>query len=88
MPLYFDVTEHNNPVDVYGTRGSGKDEFMQPVGVAIDDTDQLIYVLDTGNSRIKVLTPELEFLKHITNDGLNGRSCTGKFDDILFKLFI
>lgn len=78
MPLYFDVTEHNNPAQVYGTRGTGKDEFMQPVGVAIDDVDQLVYVLDTGNSRIKVLTPDLEFVKHITNEGLNGRSCTGK----------
>ncbi|KAK9718052.1 NHL repeat [Popillia japonica] len=77
MPLYFDVTEHNNPAQVYGTRGTGKDEFMQPVGVAIDDVDQLVYVLDTGNSRIKVLTPDLEFVKHITNEGLNGRSCTG-----------
>lgn len=78
MPLYFDVTEHNNPVQVYGKRGSGKDEFMQPVGVAIDDRDQLVYVLDTGNSRIKVLSPELEFVKHITNEGLSGRSSTGK----------
>ncbi|XP_031349820.1 tripartite motif-containing protein 3-like isoform X3 [Photinus pyralis] len=76
-PLYFDVTEHNNPIQVYGGRGSGKDEFMQPVSVAIDDMDQLVYVLDTGNSRIKVLNYDLEFIKHITNEGLNGRSCTG-----------
>lgn len=77
-PLYFDVTEHNNPVLTYGGRGSGKDEFMQPVSVAVDDLDQMVYVLDTGNSRIKVLNSELEFVKHVTNDGLNGRSCTGK----------
>ncbi|KAK4875335.1 hypothetical protein RN001_011757 [Aquatica leii] len=76
-PLYFDVTEHNNPVQMYGARGSGKDEFMQPVSVAVDDVDQLVYVLDTGNSRIKVLNQDLEFIKHIMNDGLNGRSCTG-----------
>lgn len=76
-PLYFDVTEHNNPIQMYGSRGSGKDEFMQPVSVAVDDNDGTIYVLDTGNSRIKVLNPELEFIKHITNEGLNGRSCTG-----------
>lgn len=76
-PLYFDVTEHNNPVQFYGTRGSGKDEFMQPVSVAVDEVDQVIYVLDTGNSRIKVLNSDFEFIKHITNDGLNGRSCTG-----------
>ncbi|KAJ8943472.1 hypothetical protein NQ318_006325 [Aromia moschata] len=76
-PLYFDVTEHNNPVCVYGSRGSGKDEFMQPVAVAIDERDQTVYVLDTGNSRVKVLTEQLEFVKHVTNEGLLGRSCTG-----------
>ncbi|KAG5898288.1 hypothetical protein JTB14_008631 [Gonioctena quinquepunctata] len=76
-PLYFDVSEHNNPILTYGTRGSGKDEFMQPVAVAIDERDQTIYVLDTGNSRIKVLNDNFEFSKHITNEGLLGRSCTG-----------
>lgn len=77
-PIYFDVTEHNNPVCVYGMRGSGKDEFLQPVAVAVDDVDGNIYVLDTGNSRIKVLNSDMEFVKHITNEGLSGRSCTGK----------
>lgn len=77
-PIYFDVTEHNNPVCVYGTRGSGKDEFLQPVAVAVDDVDGSIYVLDTGNSRIKMLNLDMEFVKHITNEGLSGRSCTGK----------
>ncbi|KAJ8968665.1 hypothetical protein NQ317_009741 [Molorchus minor] len=57
--------------------GSGKDEFMQPVAVAIDERDQTVYVLDTGNSRIKVLTENLEVIKHVTNEGLLGRSCTG-----------
>ncbi|XP_018320293.1 tripartite motif-containing protein 3 isoform X2 [Agrilus planipennis] len=76
-PLYFDVSEHNSPVSIYGSRGSCKDEFMQPVSIAIDDKDQTVYVLDTGNSRIKVLSSNFEFIRHITNDGLNGRSCTG-----------
>ncbi|XP_021918620.1 tripartite motif-containing protein 3-like isoform X4 [Zootermopsis nevadensis] len=77
-PLFFDVTEHNNPTSVYGSRGSGKDEFLQPVAVAIDEADGgTIYVVDTGNSRIKVLTPDLEFVRHIENEGLAGRSCTG-----------
>lgn len=76
-PLFFDVSEHNNPVKIYGCYGSGKDEFVQPVAVAVDENDQSVYVLDTGNSRIKVLNEELEFVKHITNEGLLGRSCTG-----------
>lgn len=33
--------------------------------------------MDTGNSRIKVLTKDLEFIRHIENEGLDGRSCTG-----------
>lgn len=79
IPIYFDVTEHNNPVCTYGTRGSGRDEFLQPVGVVVDDVDQNVYILDTGNSRIKVLNEDLQFIRHIFNEGLNGRSCTGEF---------
>lgn len=51
-PLFFDVTEHNDPITVYGSRGHGKDEFHQPVAIAIDDNN-VVYVVDTGNSRIK-----------------------------------
>lgn len=96
-PLYFDATEHNEPVKVYGRRGNGKDDFHQPVAVAVDD-DGTIYIVDTGNSRIKVkefenwvrdvkinsevfvhqvLSYDLVFQRHITNEGLEGRSCTG-----------
>lgn len=75
-PLYFNATEHNEPIKIYGKHGSGKDEFHQPVAVAIDD-NEIIYIVDSGNSRIKVLDSNLEFIKHITNAGLEGRSCTG-----------
>ncbi|XP_014235662.1 tripartite motif-containing protein 2-like isoform X1 [Trichogramma pretiosum] len=75
-PLTFEVSEHNEPLKVYGQKGSGKEEFNQAVAVAVDD-EGTIYVVDTGNSRIKVLDSNLEFQKHITNEGLEGRSCTG-----------
>jgi tripartite motif-containing protein 2/3 len=52
-PLFFDVTEHNEPIKCYGHRGSSKDEFHQPVAVAVDDNG-IVYIVDTGNSRIKV----------------------------------
>ncbi|XP_046405541.1 tripartite motif-containing protein 2-like [Ischnura elegans] len=81
-PLCFEATEHNNPVAVFGCRGSGKDGFHQPVAVAVDDTHDaveggLVYVVDAGNSRIKVLTTDLEFVRHIECEDLAGRSCTG-----------
>ncbi|KAK7870558.1 hypothetical protein R5R35_009071 [Gryllus longicercus] len=75
-PLFLDVSEHNNPVATYGGRGPGKDDFLQPVAVAVDAAGT-VYVVDTGNSRIKVLTAELQFVRHIENEGLAGRSCTG-----------
>lgn len=75
-PLFFDATEHNEPIRIYGRKGNGEDEFHQPVGVAVDD-DRYVYILDTGNSRIKVLNSDLEFQRHITNEGLEGCSCTG-----------
>ena len=74
-PLFFDVCEFNNPILVYGQRGSGENEFLQPVAVAIDK--HFIYVLDTGNCRIKVLDLNLNFIRHITNSCLEGRSVTG-----------
>lgn len=77
-PICFQVTEHNNPVTMFGAKGSGKEEFMQPVAVAVDESENIIYVLDTGNSRIKVLDRNFSFMKHVTNEGLLGRSCTGK----------
>lgn len=75
-PLFLDVSEHNNPVASYGCRGGGKDDFLQPVAVAVD-AEGVIYVVDTGNSRIKVLNADLQFVRHIENEGLAGRSCTG-----------
>jgi len=76
-PLQVTVSEHNNPVKSYGSRGSDKDQFLQPVAVAVDNTTGVVYVVDTGNSRVKALTPELQLIRHIESSGLSGRSCTG-----------
>ncbi|KAK6618438.1 hypothetical protein RUM43_013631 [Polyplax serrata] len=76
-PIPIEVTDHNNPVKIFGSRGSGKDGFLQPVAIAIDRDTEFVYVVDTGNSRIKKLNKDLEFVRHIENEGLEGRSCTG-----------
>ena len=49
---------------------------MQPCNVTVDGRGQ-VYVVDTGNSRIKKLSPNLDFIDHINNEGLEGRSATG-----------
>ena len=74
--MFFDVTEHNPPLISFGSRGAKDKGFMQPCNVAVDNRNT-VYVVDTGNSRVKKLTPNLDFVDHITNEGLEGRSVTG-----------
>ncbi|GBM76538.1 Tripartite motif-containing protein 2 [Araneus ventricosus] len=75
-PFHFVASEHINPESQYGLRGSGEIHFLQPVGVAISSCGKL-FVLDTGNSRIKALTKDLDLIRHITNGGMEERSGTG-----------
>jgi len=75
-PLFFEVTEHNAPVLSFGGRGQGDSGFVQPCSLTLDQNDNL-FVVDTGNSRIKVLDSNLNFQKHIFNESLEGRSVTG-----------
>ena len=75
-PLYFDVTEHNSPVLSFGSKGVSERGFVQPCSLILDASDNL-YVVDTGNSRIKVLSRNLDFKNHIFNENLEGRSVTG-----------
>eukprot|EP00092_Neocalanus_flemingeri_P034579 GFUD01037607.1.p1 GENE.GFUD01037607.1~~GFUD01037607.1.p1 ORF type:complete len:718 (-),score=186.07 GFUD01037607.1:398-2551(-) len=75
-PLFFEVTEHNSPVLSFGSRGFQEKGFVQPCSLTVDGQDNL-YVVDTGNSRIKVLSQNLDFQNHIFNESLEGRSVTG-----------
>ncbi|XP_045536386.1 tripartite motif-containing protein 2-like [Papilio machaon] len=77
-PLRASVLGAAAPLLVWGTRGTGKDQLSQPVAVARCPKRREIYVLDAGNSRVKVLDDEtFAFKTHIVNEGLSGRSCTG-----------
>ena len=57
------------------------------------DRENNIYVMDTGNSRVKVLDSNFVFSHHITCETLEGRGVTGglqwnaKFDVLLLLLF-
>ena len=76
-PFMINVSEHNNPVLKVGKRGSGNIDFIQPVCAVVDKINDFIFVLDTGNSRIKVLDREGRFLHHVGKHGLEEHSCTG-----------
>ena len=88
-PLFFDVTEHNPPLISFGQRGAKEKGFSQPCNVAVDKRNN-VFVVDTGNSRVKFLTPNLDYVGHIVNEGLEGRSvtgiCMGSSDDSLMVI--
>ena len=46
----------------WGSSGSNDGEFAEPSGVAVDTTDQKVFVADTGNSRIQVFDYSGNFL--------------------------
>ena len=82
-PLDFDVSEHINPLCIYGCKGKDQHQFLQPTSLAIDDTEGYVYVLDTGNGRIKKLLQNqcnnspFRFIDHIEGNGLENRAATG-----------
>ena len=75
-PFVFEVSDHNNPVKRVGSQGCGDLQFLQPVAVVFGRNNQL-FVLDTGNSRIKILDSDLSFVRHIGSHGLEYHSGTG-----------
>lgn len=79
-PLFFDVTAHNPPVISFGSRGTKENGFSQPCNVTAHPDTGDVFVADTGNSRIKRLSRNLDFKAHVTNEGLEGRSVTGNED--------
>lgn len=82
-PLKFEVSEHINPLCIYGCNGSDQHQFVQPTSLAIDDQEGYVYVLDTGNGRVKKLLQNqcnnspFSFIAHIDKNGLENRAATG-----------
>ena len=87
-PLFFDVTEHNPPLLSFGSRGVKEEGFMQPCNVVVDPETNDVYVVDTGNSRVKKLSANLDFVEHLSNPGLDGRSVTGKRELFIEQSFL
>lgn len=75
-PLVIDVSEHIEPIWRFGSRGTAGDHFSQPTKIATGPED-IVYVLDTGNSRIKVLGKDGSVLRHLGPVGVESQGATG-----------
>ncbi|BFZ22864.1 hypothetical protein BsWGS_25902 [Bradybaena similaris] len=75
-PFVIDVSEHIEPVWRFGCRGTAIEHFNQPTRIA-SGPDDVIYILDTGNSRIKVLGKDGSVLRHLGPTGVEYQSATG-----------
>ena len=86
-PLTFETNSHHNPVAVFGQsskRGTNDqfDHFSQPASLITNKHNGRVYVMDSFNSRIKVLAQidsqecPFSFMQHIQPDFFT-RSCTG-----------
>ncbi|XP_025207500.1 uncharacterized protein LOC112603224 isoform X2 [Melanaphis sacchari] len=70
----FSVTKNIDPTCQYSKGPS----MQQPVAIAIDHHSTRVYVLDTGNCRIRVLDTHLNYICDIQNiEAMRGRSSTG-----------
>lgn len=76
-PFSIVVSDHNNPVMRYGTRGTQEDGLLQPLRVVTGDSDGNVYILDTGNSRVKVIDEYGDFVSHIGPEGFENQSGVG-----------
>lgn len=82
-PLEFTVSEHINPLCIYGCKGSDQHQFDQPTSLAIDNETGHVYVVDTGNGRIKKLLQNqcinspFNLICHIEAKTLDNRAATG-----------
>jgi tripartite motif-containing protein 2/3 len=91
MPLYINAVKYVDSIWTFGQKANADSkshssfitstikksndfEFNMPVCVRV--FENLIFILDSGNSRIKVLNTEGSFLYHIYHEGLNEASST------------
>ena len=84
FPLRFEAAAHINPLCIYGATGTDAHQFRRPVALAVDPPSGHLYILDTGNCRVKVLCPNacsnspFNLLRHLTSQPvLENGACTG-----------
>ena len=74
--LKFDKT--GNLLKSVGQKGSGKGEFIQPVGVTVVGDE--VIICDSGNSRLQVFTSDLVFVRQIGSPGWGNGQLENPFD--------
>ena len=78
------------PVLSFGKKGSGEGTFMNPLGVAVSDGDEIV-VADQGNHRVQVFDSEGTFLRSFGHEGNNAgefKSPTGIAIDKDRQIFV
>ena len=65
-----DYSLKKQPVLAVGRIGSADNELHSPAGLALDEVNQLIYIADSENSRIQVVSFKGKFLKRFGQDTL------------------
>ena len=76
-PFSVNVSQHIDPITKFGASGSGLVHLKQPVSIFISK-ERLVYVLDTGNSRVLILDENLSKVQQVfTGKGLEQHSTTG-----------
>uniref|UniRef100_A0A158R548 RING-type domain-containing protein n=1 Tax=Syphacia muris TaxID=451379 RepID=A0A158R548_9BILA len=75
-PLLIPVSSHHSPFWQFGSAGSGELQLSQPTKIC-QDKKGTIYILDTGNNRIKVLDVNGHYIKDVYGKALNGSSTVG-----------
>lgn len=57
------IYKSNGKLDsILGSKGSGKGQFLSPIGIAVDNKGQ-VYVADSGNYRIQIFDDDEDFVK-------------------------
>ena len=75
-PFEIEVSDHINPFLKFGSRGTGDRQLNQPVRIAAG-SDDAVYILDTGNSRITVLDNDGTYLRHLRPPAVENQGATG-----------
>ncbi len=63
-PTFAHLIEYK-PVAKFGSPGTGVGQFNTPVGVAIDESDGNVYVVDRGNNRVELFDANGAYLSEI-----------------------